>query len=229
MKTHGEHVAVRLYGVSCVQTWYYFNRYRADALYIKILVGSVLANNSFKKTYTTQVGTVWFADSVHQGLISHTVYYYVISHYDDPSRLAHVVWSILLEVSLNAFIGLLVQGFLTWRIWRLSDRNRVLTVVIVILVLSGFACSIIFTVQSMRLDTWVQLTELKGLSMAVNVLAAATDVVIAGVLFYYLHRCRTGFKGSDTIISKLILYTVSTGALTSICAIASLLTVGRHI
>ncbi|TFK59793.1 hypothetical protein BDN72DRAFT_738181, partial [Pluteus cervinus] len=69
------------------------------------------------------------------------------------------------------------------------------------------------------------LTYQQGLSMTVNVLAATTDVVIAGALFYYLHSRRTGFKGSDTIISKLITYTVSTGALTSLCAIASLLTI----
>lgn len=98
--------AAMLYGVSCVQTWYYFNRYSKDVWYIKALVGGV-----------------WFFDSVHQMLISHTVYYYVISNYNNPAILTNMVWSILLEVLFNGFIGFLVQMFLTLRVWRCTDAT----------------------------------------------------------------------------------------------------------
>ncbi|KAH0587161.1 hypothetical protein H2248_005970 [Termitomyces sp. 'cryptogamus'] len=77
----------------------------------------------------------------------------------------------------------------------------------------------------LKLKTWVQLEQLKGLSMVVNILAALGDGLIAGTLCYFLQRSRTGFKKSDTMISKLILFTVSTGVLTSICAIASLISI----
>ena len=40
--------------------------------------------------------------------------------------------------------------------------------------------------------------------MTVNVLGAVADVIIAAGLFFYLHRSRTGFKKSDTMISKLV-------------------------
>jgi len=110
-----------LYGVSCVQTWYYFFKYRQDVWYIKALVASVFA-----------------FDTVHQILISHTVYYYLISNYDKPVVLADMVWSILLEVLFNGFIGLLVQGFLALRVWRLSGNNVPLTFVVATLVLAGF-------------------------------------------------------------------------------------------
>ncbi|ESK93753.1 hypothetical protein Moror_1451 [Moniliophthora roreri MCA 2997] len=77
----------------------------------------------------------------------------------------------------------------------------------------------------MKLVTWEDLTQLRGLSMTVNVLGAVSDVFIATGLFFFLHRSRTGFKKSDTMISKLIMFSVSTGLLTSICAIASLLSI----
>jgi len=197
-----------LYGVSCVQTWYYFFKYRQDVWYIKALVASVFA-----------------FDTVHQILISHTVYYYLISNYDKPVVLADMVWSILLEVLFNGFIGLLVQGFLALRVWRLSGNNVPLTFVVATLVLAGFGCSVAFTVQSMKLQTWEELKELKGLSMTVNLLGVVADVFIASALFYFLRRSRTGFKKSDTMISRLIMFTVSTGFLTSICAIASLVSI----
>ncbi|PPQ75119.1 hypothetical protein CVT26_008297, partial [Gymnopilus dilepis] len=61
-----------------------------------------------------------------------------------------------------------------------------------------------------------------GLSVLVNALAAAGDIVIAFSLCWLLHKSRTGFSKSNRIIDKLILFTVNTGLLTSLCAIASL-------
>ncbi|KAJ7937381.1 hypothetical protein B0H13DRAFT_212079 [Mycena leptocephala] len=148
--------AAGLYGVSCVQTWYYFNRYGGtDLWYIKTLVG-----------------VVFVCDSIHQALISHTVYWYVITNYSHPDALSNLVWSILLEVLFNGLIGLIVQSFLTMRVWRLSNRNIALTVITASLVLAEFGCSVAFTIQSLQLRTWKDLGELKGLSMSVNVLGA---------------------------------------------------------
>ncbi|KAJ7283456.1 hypothetical protein C8J57DRAFT_1292608 [Mycena rebaudengoi] len=201
--------AAGLYGVSCVQTWYYFNRYGAtDHWYIKLIVGSVFV-----------------FDSIHQALISHTVYWYVITNYSHPAALSRLVWSILLEVLFTGFIGLIVQSFLTMRVWRLSNKNIALTAITASLVLAEFGCSVVFTIQSLRLETWQELAQLKGLSMAVNVLGAVSDALIAAILVIFLRRSRTGFKKSDTMISKLIMFSVSTGLLTSVCAVASLVSI----
>ncbi|KAF9569423.1 hypothetical protein CPC08DRAFT_182786 [Agrocybe pediades] len=197
-----------LYGVSSVQTWYYFNKYGKDVWYIKSLVAAV-----------------WTFETIHQILITHTVYYYIVTNYDNPSSLGGIIWSVLLEVLFNGLIGLLVQGFLTLRVWRLSGKNVSLTTIVFALVLACFGCSVAFTAQSLKLKTWAELAQLKGLSMAVNLLGATTDVVIAAALCLFLHRSRTGFKKSDTMIRKLIAFTVSTGFFTSICAIASLISI----
>ncbi|CAA7260282.1 unnamed protein product [Cyclocybe aegerita] len=197
-----------LYGVSFVQTWYYFLKYRRDVWYIKTLVATVCA-----------------FETVHQALISHTVYYYVITNYNNPIRLEDMVWSILLEVLFNGLISFIVQAFLLLRVWRLSGNSIPLTVVIAALILAGFGCSTAFTAKSMKLQTWAELGQLKGLSIAVNIVGAVADILIAAALFFLLHSSRTGFKKSDTMISKLIAFTVSTGLLTSICAVASLISI----
>ncbi|KAF8868944.1 hypothetical protein BD779DRAFT_1590374 [Infundibulicybe gibba] len=59
--------------------------------------------------------------------------------------------------------------------------------------------------------------------LTVNALAAAGNVLIAATLCTLLHRSRTGFRRSDTMINKLILFAVNTGFLTSLCAVASLI------
>jgi hypothetical protein len=47
--------------------------------------------------------------------------------------------------------------------------------------------------MALRLETFKGLSHLKHLSMVVNVLAAAGDVLIAGILCVVLHRSRTGY------------------------------------
>ncbi|PPQ88744.1 hypothetical protein CVT25_008551 [Psilocybe cyanescens] len=105
-----------------------------------------------------------------------------------------------------------------------SIHKKVLTGAVVLLVLGEFA----FTAMSLHLETYEQLAKLKYLSILVNALAAAGDVLIAATLCTLLHLSRTGFHRSDTMINKLILFSVNTGVLTSMCAVASLVSVRRR-
>ena len=64
-------------------------------------------------------------------------------------------------------------------------------------------------VLSAPFTNYAQAASLKSLSLTVNALTAVTDVAIALVLCYLLQQSRTGFKRSDTLITKLIIFTVS--------------------
>lgn len=198
-------VAAVLYGVTCLQTWHYYHTYGSDTWRLK---GLVL--------------TVWVCDTVHQVLISHTVYTYLVTHYADPQYLGMLVWSLLVEVLFNGFTAFVVQCFFTIRIYHLSHKNIMLTGLVAALVLAQFCVTLVYVGKSLPMKTYEQLDTLKGLSMAVNATTAASDVVIAMSLVSMLHLSRTGFKRSDSVINKLILYTVNTGLLTSIDAICSL-------
>ncbi|THH18031.1 hypothetical protein EW146_g2894 [Bondarzewia mesenterica] len=129
------------------------------------------------------------------------------------------------EVLFNGLIAFLVQSFLTYRIYHLSRKNVYLTGFVIVLIAAQFSVTLVYFGKSIRMETYVQLATLKGLSMAVNATTAASDVVIALSLVSMLHFSRTGFKRSDSIINKLILYTVNTGLLTSIDAVCSLATI----
>ncbi|KAJ3573828.1 hypothetical protein NP233_g2169 [Leucocoprinus birnbaumii] len=141
------------------------------------------------------------------------------------------------------FTALLVQSFLTMRVWKcetffgsqeivltvtplpVSNRRIWLTGLLVLLVAGEFGCVVAFTVLSLQLQTYGELAHLEPLSIAVNALAAAGDLLIAASLCIILHQSRTGFQRSDTMIKKLIVYSVNTGLLTSLCAVASLISI----
>ncbi|KAF5367897.1 hypothetical protein D9757_011249 [Collybiopsis confluens] len=197
-------VAGVLLGVSLSQTYYYFSQ-QSDTPAIRSLVAAIV-----------------FFEVVHQIMISHSVYYYLVTNYNKPYALVAVIWSLLTEVFFNGFTAFSVQSFLTWRIWKLS-QNNLLTAVIMFLVLAEFGkmCRCL-----VRVKTFADLAaDLKGLSITVNALAAAGDVLIAGTLTFLMQTSKTGFSRSDTMLNKLTLFAVTTGALTSLCAVASLVSI----
>ncbi|KAF8075270.1 hypothetical protein FPV67DRAFT_1665992 [Lyophyllum atratum] len=196
-------VAAVLHGVSCVQAWYYYT-HQKDTWPTKALVSGAEHLYAIVTEFHLKVGAVMTFDTIHQILISHTVYTYVITNYDNPAHLGTLVWSLLVEVLFNGFTAVLVQGFLTMRVWRLSNRNIWFTSAVTILVVGEFGCVVAFGAMSLHFRTFAELQSLKYLSIAVNALAAAGDVLIAAILCTLLHRSRTGFHRSDTMINKLI-------------------------
>ncbi|PPQ79525.1 hypothetical protein CVT25_003407 [Psilocybe cyanescens] len=207
-----------LYGVSFVQAWYYFLKYQQDVWYIKSLVGSPSISHASARISCVriQVGAVWAFETVHQALISHTVYQYVITNYNNPGSLEYIVWSVLVsnhQSHTASFLSIIPKARSTvqWSYRVVGPGLSHLT--------SMDVYAFVVALLSFLVNRFI------GLSMAVNLLGAVTDVAIAAALFVFLHRSRTGFKKSDTMISKLIAFTVSTGLLTSICAVASLVSI----
>ncbi|KAJ3730780.1 hypothetical protein FB446DRAFT_726043 [Lentinula raphanica] len=201
--------AAVLYGAACIQTWYYYV-HQKDRWPLRALVAAVM-----------------ITDTLHQALIAHTLYTYLITNFGNALELGNTVWSLLAEVLVNGFTAVLVQSFLAHRVWQLSNGNIWISVPAVLLVAAEFVCVFVFAVIGLtRVQTFAELAELlTGLSITVNVLAAVGDTYIAALLTLLLHTSRTGFRRSDSIINKLIIFSINTGALTSLCAIASMLSI----
>ncbi|KAI0334812.1 hypothetical protein GY45DRAFT_1367269 [Cubamyces sp. BRFM 1775] len=201
-------LAAVMYGVSCSQMYYYYTRYPRDPWHIKLLVTAV-----------------WTTDSIHQALISHSVYWYLITEYGNPTALTLLSKTIIVEVFFNAFTGLFVQSFFAARVWKLSGKKLYLVIPVGILVAGEFSVAMAYSIKALYLNTFVDLVQIKGLSISINAFAAAGDVTIAAILCTILHRSRTGFSKSNTLINRLMVFAVNTGLLTSVCACLSLITI----
>ncbi|KAF9260385.1 hypothetical protein L218DRAFT_907304 [Marasmius fiardii PR-910] len=199
-------ISAVLYGVSLGQTLYYLNRYPNDVWYLKWLVGL----------------TVLF-DSLHLAMISHTVYHYTITNYYDFQTLNFLTWSVLAEAIPTGVTGSMVQLFYVARIFRLSKRNYWISGFITLIVIANSACGTAWVIISLQLKTYTELLKINPLTISINALSAAADVLIAAILCFLLARSKTGFRRTDTMISKLINFTANTGLATSVCALASLI------
>ncbi|THH08668.1 hypothetical protein EW145_g2551 [Phellinidium pouzarii] len=196
-----------LWGAGTVQMYYYFTKYTKDETWLKI-----------------HVFVVYALDTAHQALVIKANYTYLVTEYGNSAYLVHVESALLNSIILTAFICTGVQIIFLMRIWRLSKRNIYMTGIVALLVSGQFLSTVVYYGKAYHFQTFADLETIFTITRIINVLTAASDIVVAAALVYLLHSSRTGFKASDTMISRLIAFTVNTGLITAICAIASLVT-----
>ncbi|KAJ7036173.1 hypothetical protein C8F04DRAFT_1096362 [Mycena alexandri] len=197
-------VSAVLYGISLLQCLFYFTRYGRDPFYLKALVATTI-----------------FLDTMHLTFVVHTVYHYLIANYYKNDTL-----QVMLEALPTGLTAGLVQSFYAHRVWRMSHRNVVLTGLILILVLatSGASNSLIIftTAYILRAGTYEKLLKISPLTISINALSSGADVLITATLCFMLYHTQPASLETETMVNRLILFTINTGLLTSLCAIASL-------
>ncbi|TDL30100.1 hypothetical protein BD410DRAFT_52443 [Rickenella mellea] len=202
-------LATLLFGILTLQCYIYFTDYPEDRRIVKGFIGFL-----------------WFFNGAHVAIIAAGIYHYLIKNFTDPAALRKPNWAIILHVFLNSFIAWLVQLFFAWRVWGVSQRNKYLTAVIVALACLQFAfgtksSAIGFDGNVSSFDTvgTPRVEFLMGMYFGNTLLC---DLVITSSLCFILNKSRTGFKRTDSIINQLMLFSLSTGIVTSIFAVVNL-------
>ncbi|KAI6164995.1 hypothetical protein EDD17DRAFT_1474132, partial [Pisolithus thermaeus] len=197
--------------VTCVQVWYYYVSYPTDPWHIKTLVLRVFAS-----------------DTVHQALVTHSAYIYLVSDIVNPAGLADLVcFSVSIDAYSSSRRSLLVGASIVSSWLQLNDRHAELLHLQMSSVIAEFGEAITrqFPFSRITHHTLTVLSVSKYKSQFFNATTAVSDVLIAGCLCFLLQKSRTGFRRSDTMINKLMLFSLNTGLLTGIFAVASLISI----
>ncbi|KAF5385814.1 hypothetical protein D9615_002201 [Tricholomella constricta] len=154
-------------------------------------------------------------DTLHVALITHALYYYVISNYGNASAIDSAVWSLIAQVFLTCTIEVIIRGFFARRVWLMTNCNNYFLVCITLPSLLSFATGFgaagrAFGIRNF--ESFRSVSYLFYLSLAAGVVS---DVLIAGQLCLYLLRSRTGVKNTDSTLNVLMLYTINTTLLTT--------------
>jgi hypothetical protein len=188
-----------IFGMLCIQVWRYYQRYPNDHWSYKVLVF-----------------TLWALEALHQAFIAHTTWYYVVQNFGDIFVfLKPPVWTICAQTMLGSLVGTIVKICFAMRVWKFSRGNYLVTGLIIFMVIAQFATAIVYTIHTFQLRVG-QAGQIKSIGSVALSLGLVTDVFTAASLSYFLHKMRTGFKRSDTLINRLIIYSVNTGMLTSV-------------
>ncbi|PPQ80064.1 hypothetical protein CVT25_001493, partial [Psilocybe cyanescens] len=216
-------ISAVLHGITLLQAFTYWTNYKKDVWYLKTLRSAVLLYANHHSSDKESLRFITWTVLV-RALSKHHICETIVPN--NSFVVGVIRWKPYLLVSMP---GLYKRFFYTLRVFRLSKRNYWLSGTILFLILattgSGTAWVIVSPLAGSRMqfETYEQLLSISPLTITINALSTVVDITIAASLCIMLHNARTGFKRSDSIINKLIVFIVNTGVLTTCCAIASLI------
>ncbi|KIK68743.1 hypothetical protein GYMLUDRAFT_36238 [Collybiopsis luxurians FD-317 M1] len=208
-------ISAVLNGVTFSQAWFYFtsqNRgHNPDPLWLKLLVLVIVA-----------------LDAAHQAFTSAWLYNYCVTNFGQTEALDHLPPSYYGMAYPTGIVTVIVQSFYVWRVWRLS-RNPIISGCIWSLSLAQFGAFLYYVARVFGIPEASELSILLGkYAILVNALGAATDIVIACAMVYYLKQSETSIKRTNHMLRSITIFTVTTGIVSSVCAIMVLSMAGAY-
>ncbi|KAJ6481241.1 hypothetical protein C8R47DRAFT_1322271 [Mycena vitilis] len=201
-----------LMGSILIQVYDYHNKVRqTDMISIQVLVY-----------------TVFMIEIVHTFMITHSIWAMLVESWGDINGVIHAPWSSSTTPLLNGIVATQVQSFFAWRIHRLwtSRVGQGIAVVIIVISLLQLGAATATTVEYVKLarDT-SKLVDLNVVADLWLVSSFVGDAIIAAAMVFVLRRARnqSAFRGTETLLNRLIINTIETGAITAGLALITLI------
>ncbi|EAU85428.2 hypothetical protein CC1G_12567 [Coprinopsis cinerea okayama7 len=203
----GVWIAIAMYGMTTLQTYYYYYHYPKDRMSIKILVGSI-----------------WALDTLHVIFMCHAMYYYLIKNFGNTLPLAAGNWSLISSITINVVIAFVVQAFFTQRIYALCRRRKwLITGVIGFTVLGHFVFGIETVVFIYIKKEFSRLREMQYYAaVPFAIFVVLSDVLISAALCTFLDNSRTGYEDTNSMINRLMVFSINRCVLICVVAIVEL-------
>ncbi|KAK2467199.1 hypothetical protein APHAL10511_000748 [Amanita phalloides] len=190
-----------LYGILIVQCLFYFQTYKTDNSWIRILV-----------LY------LFLVETLNTGCDIAMMYQPLISEYGQPSAVKSFPTLFAAEPVVIVAVSTPIQFFFAWRIWLLT-KSIWIPIIISLFAVASFAGGVWTTVMVAVVKLFSHKPELHKPALVWFLSSCISDICITCVLVISLSRRKTGFAATDDAISKIIRMTVQTGLLTALFAI----------
>ncbi|KDR66244.1 hypothetical protein GALMADRAFT_1160882 [Galerina marginata CBS 339.88] len=189
-----------LYGVLVVQVYNYWLTYKKDLRIIRYLI-----------LY------LFLVETIHTAIAMYMMYQPLIINFGSGLVFRDFPTALPAEPILTILISTPIQVFIAWRIWRIQNSFWIPAFVCVLAAVSaagGIWTGIVVVVIGVFAGT----PQAYPAVYLWLVSAATADIMITGSLAVILLRRKTGLP-SDAVISRIVLFTIQTGLLTSISAV----------
>ncbi|KAL1950531.1 hypothetical protein VTO73DRAFT_5655 [Trametes versicolor] len=199
-----------LYGITVLQTLYYYERFPKDPWRLK-----------------TAVAVIWVLDTVTIVLDAHMVYYYLIDNYNNPTALLSQVWSGQVELLFTYIVVLMVQIFFVLRIYQLRPKAWYIPLLMGILAFVSFGLIVAIVAREFKHTAWndVQTPQVLNVRIANWVFGMVVDISITAVLCWYLASEKTYIRRrTHRMLNRIILFSVHRGAIAAALQVLTLLT-----
>ncbi|KII96188.1 hypothetical protein PLICRDRAFT_87440 [Plicaturopsis crispa FD-325 SS-3] len=200
----GIFMSLILYGAMITQCVFYWQNYRRDPAWIRIYVCFLL----FVDTLSTVLAVTW-------------IYGLLINDFGDLSKFTKSSWLLASDPALAGLTGTFCQLFYAYRAKYLTNRVWVGIAIAVLSIICGL-CAIGVGIAVGIVAEMSRFRDFDAIGSVWLVLTSVVDIVITGIVSYNLRRSRSDFKRTKDVLSRIVLVTVSTCAMTSACALTEL-------
>ncbi|KAL0945464.1 hypothetical protein HGRIS_000953 [Hohenbuehelia grisea] len=204
------------YGITSLQTYIYFRNAFKDGRSMKCLIF-----------------TLWILDSLHLALTTHGMYFYLVTNFTNPLVIGIPTWCVDFTIMKRApghmlkdlYLGVYCVKFTSLAlVTSLFDAflQKEFGDLVATLYVTG--SGIAFATRGFIAGTFAKLMRDSWLLYSALGSAVFADIFIACSLCILLRSHRTGSARTDSLVNILMLYSINTGLLTSLCATASFIT-----
>ncbi|EIW57836.1 uncharacterized protein TRAVEDRAFT_48863 [Trametes versicolor FP-101664 SS1] len=239
----GTCIGLIFYGLTAHQTYRYFRLYPNDVSILKVLVTVLmyrilrLWDDFAAPAHTVSIQV--FGDFSHYTMHPHVVrvtislatritkviwhsYYYLTTNYFNPASLLSGVWSLRLIPVVTGTVIFVCHSFYARRVYLIGGLYRPLVAIVILLMFGELSFVVASTTEAFLQPSFASWEHFTWLISAGFGCAVGADAVLTSALTFVLHRSRTGFKSTDSMIDVLIVYTINTGLLTGLFSVLSL-------
>ncbi|KAI0712519.1 hypothetical protein C8Q76DRAFT_488332 [Earliella scabrosa] len=195
---------IALYGIMITQTYLYFNVYRRDKTWMKLLVF-----------------LLFFCDTLNCCFDIAFVYIPLVNNFGNNDAITRATWIFATDPFMTAFIAALVQLFFAWRV-KVLTSNMFAVCVIVFCSIAQLCGGLGTSIAVGMIPEFTQFQRFQVIVIVWLAFSAVADTLITAALVWHLRKNKTGMVFTDDIINKIIRLTVQTGLITALCAIIDL-------
>ncbi|PBK91877.1 hypothetical protein ARMGADRAFT_1166068 [Armillaria gallica] len=171
----GATIAAVFYGITVLQTVIYYKQKPNDPWLFRYAVA-----------------LLWILDTLHVALSTHALYFYLIESFGKYLFLFTIVWSFPLQLAINMLIVFGVQLLYAVRIWKLGRHfHTVLPRFIFVTVAMSLGTGIYVIYDTYTLSSFLGISTIRVSIYTVFSTIAGADFIIAGAMFFYLHKGRS--------------------------------------
>lgn len=207
-------VSCALFGITCAQTVYYYRTYPADHPYRKWLVA-----------------ILFIMETAHLFLVSEAAhfFYVIVKAPENLLGMFLIRKSFSASFAFTVIITSIVQAFYGWRVWSIANLHKWKTISVVLIAITsflqfGFGVAVDVLLFTNPALTSVHQPTVQALYSVQLATAMACDVIISIALVHFLNRSRSGFNSTESIIDRLVIYSVNVGLVTSAMSICTFVT-----
>ncbi|KAF9029202.1 hypothetical protein BDP27DRAFT_1349770 [Rhodocollybia butyracea] len=203
---YGFVVSTVLFGVTTVQAWIYV-RTNQDSWLLRLLVGFLSLD--FVTTF----------------LNSQTVYDLLLANFGNVIALVTTPLPFKMEILISFVVIFIVNMFFAYRIYLLRRIHKSVAFIVVSLIFVLGVMGLIFSVTFLTQPEISSMndTKIRNPMVISLALSVVSDILSSIAISWSLHKSRTGFERSDSLVQKFFHFIVGRGLLLALNQITTLI------